>query len=86
MLKIKIFNAVIGALFQPGEVGVGGGAGELVVEERAVDLAEDELVAHGAVGHHAEGVVDDAAVAAPGQLRRWSACKIDKITISGLLG
>ena len=56
------------------------------MEERAVDLAEDELVAHGAVGHHAEGVVDDATVAAPGQLRRWSACKIDKITISGLLG
>ena len=58
----------------------------MVVEERAVDLAEDELVAHGSVGHHAEGVVDDAAAAAPGQLRRRPACKIDKITISGLFG
>ena len=83
---LMIFNEVLGAVCQPGEVGVGGGAGELVVEERAVDFAEDELVAHGSVGHHAEGVVDDATVAAPGQLRRWSACKIDKITISGLLG
>ena len=46
------------------------------MEERAVDLAEDELVAHGAVGHHAEGVVDDATVAAPSQLRRRPACTI----------
>ena len=86
MLKIKIFNAVFGALFQPGEVGVGGGAGELVVEERAVDLAEDELVAHGAVGHHAEGVVDDAAAAAPSQLRRRPACKRDEVTIGRIVG
>ena len=60
----------------PGEVGVGGGAGELVVEERSVDFADDDLVAHGAVGHHAEGVVDDAAVAGPGQLRGRPTCKI----------
>ena len=59
----------------PGEVGVGGGAGELVVEKRSVDFSEDELVAHGAVGHHAEGVVDDAAVAGPSQFRRRSACE-----------
>ena len=58
----------------PGEVGVGGGAGELVVEERSVDFSEDELVAHGAVGHHAEGVVDDAAVAGPSQSRGRPAC------------
>ena len=69
------FNARIIKESIPGEVGVGGGAGELVVEERPVDLAEDELVAHGAVGHHAEGVVDDAAAAAPSQLRRRPACK-----------
>ena len=58
----------------PGEICVGGGAGELVVEERSVDFAEDDLVAHGAVGHHAEGVVDDAAVAGPSQSRGRSAC------------
>ena len=59
----------------PGEICVGGGAGELVVEERSVDFAEDDLVAHGAVGHHAEGVVDDAAVAGPSQFRGRPACE-----------
>ena len=53
----------------PGEVGVGGGAHELIVEEGAVDAAEEELVAHGAVGHHAEGVVDHTPGAGPNQLR-----------------
>ena len=47
----------------------------MVVEERSVDFSEDELVAHGAVGHHAEGVVDDAAVAGPSQFRGRPPCE-----------
>lgn len=61
----------------PGEVGVGGRAGQPVVQITPVDSLQEELVSHDAVlvVEHVEVVVDDEAVVAPGHPGRGSPCK-----------